>query len=449
MTKRAACCAGLLLAVVGVVCADEKVMLREELQAGDTWSVTIKFDAKGNQNAPAGDKATPLPFAAQGQFAYEEKVMPIDPEAKDLAGRTVRFYTQASLESSVRDSRTTRTLREAVRVVVNEIRGGRPFLFSPSGPLTVEEFDMLQGEAPMNTLLVGQLLSPELVAPGDAWKPADAVVAALLNLDAITTNAGEVKLVEVKDATARFEIGGKIEGQVSGATTKQALTGQIVFDRARKKIARIELTRDDDRGRGPVSHALKAQSSLTIERSFDAVAHVNSEAVANLPLAANAATEQLVYTQTDGQYRFHFPRGWAVLLNNPRVTLMRLLHNGDSIAQCNILAAPTVVAGSHMDPAEFRKQVQQALGQQFQKFIQEGEVPAAKGHWVYRLAAVGQSGDLPIVWYYYIAASPQGQQLVFIFQLDARRVDQFGPQDLAVIGSLEFESAKTATNRKE
>jgi hypothetical protein len=438
------------MALVGIVKADDKVMLREQLQPGDTWAVTIKFSAKGNQVAPAdGDKASSLPFSAQGLFAYEEKVLPIEPDAKDLAGKTVRFYTQASLESSVRDSRTTRTLRDSVRVVVNELRGGRPFLFSPSGPLTVEEFDMVQGEAPLNTLLIGQLLSPELVAPGDKWKPADAVVTALFNLDAITSNEVEVKLAEVKDETARFDIGGKIDGQVSGAVTKQTVTGRIQFDRARNKITRIELTRDDDRARGPVSHALKAQSTLVVERSFDAVVHVNSEAVAKLPVAANAATEQLVYTQPDGQYRFHYPRGWAVLLHNPRVTLMRFLRDGDSIAQCNILAAPTVVAGNHMDPAEFRKQVQQALGNQFQKFIQEGEVPAAKGHWVYRLAAVGQSGELPMVWYYYVAASPQGQQLVFIFQLDARRVDQFGPQDLAVIGSLEFELPKTATNRKD
>ena len=56
-------------------------------------------------------------------------------------------------------------------------------MFSPSGPLTQEELDLIT--IPANSLLVEQLLPDQDVAPGDKWQHNDDLLAALLNLDAI------------------------------------------------------------------------------------------------------------------------------------------------------------------------------------------------------------------------------------------------------------------------
>ncbi|MBI3461756.1 MAG: hypothetical protein HY000_01665, partial [Planctomycetes bacterium] len=49
----------------------------------------------------------------------------------------------------------------------------------------------------------------------------------------------------------------------------------------------------------------------------------------------------------------------------------------------------------------------------------------------------------------HLVASPQGQQLVFIFTLSSGFVDQFGAKDLALVGTLEFGPVRTASSKKE
>ena len=76
-------------------------------------------------------------------------------------------------------------------------------------------------------------------------------------------------------------------------------------------------------------------------------------------------------------------------------------------------------------------------------------MPAPQGHWVYRLAAVGAADGQPVVWYYHLVANSQGQQLVFIFTLSSRFVEQFGAKDLALVGSLEFAPVRTASSTRD
>ena len=75
-------------------------------------------------------------------------------------------------------------------------------------------------------------------------------------------------------------------------------------------------------------------------------------------------------------------------------------------------------------------------------------MPAEGGNWVYRVAAAGVDSNGPVLWYYFLVASPEGRQLVFIFALNADAVERFGPRDLAMIGSLEFTPLRTAAKEE-
>jgi hypothetical protein len=86
---------------------------------------------------------------------------------------------------------------------------------------------------------------------------------------------------------------------------------------------------------------------------------------------------------------------------------------GTVVAQCNVKKAPTVAPGRHQDPGQFREDVREALGDQFRRVFGEGTLdrPAGQGYG-YKMAVEGVVQDLPVVWYYYLLASPQGQQYV-------------------------------------
>jgi hypothetical protein len=59
----------------------------------------------------------------------------------------------------------------------------------------------------------------------------------------------------------------------------------------------------------------------------------------------------------------------------------------------------------------------------------------------------GRDGDLGIVWYYYLIASPAGDQLVVTYTLAARDAQAFGDQDVEMIGSLRWHSPPQAARR--
>jgi hypothetical protein len=50
----------------------------------------------------------------------------------------------------------------------------------------------------------------------------------------------------------------------------------------------------------------------------------------------------------------------------------------------------------------------------------------------------GREGDLGVVWYYYLVASPEGDQLLATFTLSQDHAKTFGEQDLRMVGSLRW-----------
>ena len=434
-----------------VLAADDKLTLREQSRPGDTAVVTLEYKANGELQASQRDKKSLLhKMTARARIVFEEKTLPAGETPKSSPRRALRYYTQSAVESSLDDKRSVADLRQSVRLIVCELRDGKPFLFSPSGPLTSEEFSLLEADAALDTLVLGDLLPTEPVAVGDKWTPSDLAVAAVFNLSAVTTNAIEAKLEKADAAIARVTLSGKLTGTASGATTQQSVAGHFVFDRQQAKITDVELTITEERGPSPIAWGLNAQAGFTLRRKFnEPIKRLNDEALAKLPTEPNEVTAQLVYVQPDGQFRFYLPRAWHVGDSSPRSAVMTMLDGGEFISECHVLAAPTVAAGTHMAADEFRNQVERALGNQFQRFLQEGEVPAPKGYFIYRLAVAGVSGGKPTVWYYHLAAGPQGHQLVFIFRLDPDQIDRFGALDVAMVSSIEFEPPRTVSNKKD
>jgi hypothetical protein len=437
--------------------AQDKITLRETTRLGDKCIVRMEFRAEGNLMVPqSSEKDKPQSFSAKGRMEYEEKIVSSEPKPEgDVASaaasslKGMRYYTASMVESVVENRRVARELREPVRLIVAEIREGRPFLFSPVAPLTVDEYEMVESDASLDTLTIAGLLPDGAVAQGATWRPSSESVAAIFNLTHIGNNELTVKLEKFDNATATLQLSGHVEGICSGTATLRTLSGQIVYDRNRSKIARLEVNHREERKAGPLTNALDVKANYALQRIFDTpFTQLKDADIAKVPTESNQASELLVYAQPENHYQVYLQRGWFVTVSHPQAAILRLLENGEFVSECHMLAAPTVAPGTHMKPDDFRNQVQAALGNQFQQFVQEGEVPAPRGLWIYRLAAAGMSNGQPAIWIYHVVAGPQGQQLVFIFRIHASQFDHFGAKDLAMVGTLEFEQPKTASSQK-
>jgi hypothetical protein len=132
-------------------------------------------------------------------------------------------------------------------------------------------------------------------------------------------------------------------------------------------------------------------------------------------------------------------RDWHTFWENPRLTVLKRLHDGQVIAQCNLMLGPPAGKGRHQDPNQFRDDIRRALKQRFVQFLGAGEVDGdPAGGFRYKVGVQGREGDLGIVWYYFLLAGPEGDQLLATFTLAADHAKTFGEGDLAVIGSLKW-----------
>lgn len=416
--------------------APQEFVLRDKTGGGQVLDVSADLKVIGNLEVRAGeDKAAALPLSVAGQFRYSEKRLADTTTVPEL--RSVRYYRTARADIEVDRQKSTPSLRPQMQLVVAQGQVQGPLFFSPGGPLTRDELDLLQ--LPGDSLLVPALLPTGPIAIGGTWTPPIEATQALMGLDAVGESDLTCTLADVNDGIATVDLSGSVSGGADGADTKLTLEGHLLFHLDGGYMTHLELVQREKRSIGHVSPGLDVEARVTVtQQPSETPRELSDDVLSAIPLEPNPAVVQLAFESSDGKLRFYYDRGWHVFYGDSRVTVLRLLDRGELIAQCNVSRMPAMAPGKHADPARFQQDVQKALKEQFQRFVQAGEVPVDDGRWVYRLSAVGAAGELPVQWIYYIVAGPSGEQAVFVYTMEAKLADRFGSRDLAMIGTVEF-----------
>src|SRR5688500_12502130 len=133
-----------LLAAGGPAPAQGPVRLREAFPAGYQYHVSSRTELTGELKLPAeGDKpAAAVKVEGRGAIEYDERVLGAGTPAEP-APKTVRVYRRIELGRTVGDQSQSAALRPAVRRLVLLRRGHREVPFSPDGPLTWDEIDLV------------------------------------------------------------------------------------------------------------------------------------------------------------------------------------------------------------------------------------------------------------------------------------------------------------------
>ncbi len=434
--------AGLLM--VGVMEAPETdgVLFRQEFQSGDVLETVIELEAQGAFLAgdPQKQDSEKAPrMTVQTRFEFVERVLSVDSAGVPVqAARWVREATSnIDGEDPIQPSRTT--IHPEITLLLVERGDRRAITFSPKGPLSRAEFEMVQG--PADPLDLGGLLPAGEVRIGDSWKVDDRAARSLSGYDALASNGLMATLETLDEEKAQIRLNGRIGGAVLGGTGSITCEGTFQWDRSAGRIVALEVQRQESREAGPVEAGLEFQSTLRLTRkpTEETPKELAEEALADLPERFPDDWRLLTHTAPDGRFSLLHDRDWHVFTEDDRQTVLRRIAQGEIIAQCNLIAAPKVAPGRHQDVNQFRDDLRKALGSRFGRFLSAGEVEGAPaGGFRYRVAAAGRQGEVPILWYYFLIASPDGDQLVAAFTLRESRADFFGDQDLRMIGSIEW-----------
>jgi hypothetical protein len=438
------------------------IVLHESERAGVSTRVHTELKAKGlhRPGIQPGDVKMPKPLVAEidTRFIFYERFVEVDSQGAARVARisqpsaepdrtegrpalkAVRHVVEAGLAVNGEVRMISALLRPEVRLLVAERQGrdGPVVVISPAGPLTWDEVQLVQGLG--DPLTLGDLLPEKPVAVGEHWRVRNSGARALSEYDTITANTLNAALESVDAVKARIRLKGQIQGSKQGAPGKMTCDGFFTFDRQVALIDHVDLNRDESRQPGPVEAGLDYKSTLTITRQVaEPPKTLTDAALAGVSLQITPERKLLRLDLPGRTAALLHDRNWDKFWEDRKSIVLKRLSGNQVIAQCNLMLGPQVAKGRHQDPAQFRGDIRRGLNKRFVRFIGAGEVDGRPaGGFRYKVAVEGREGQLGIVWYYYLLASPEGEQLLATFTMAEDHVQIFGDQDLEMIGSLEW-----------
>lgn len=410
--------------------------------AGAVDRVETKVEVGGDLTLVEDSKVKRLKMSVAADLVYHERTLDAPSERTGVL-RAMRHYERASAAIKIEDGAFQPALSEDRRLIANEIDGASVTLFSPRGPLTREELDLvdLQG----NTLILERLLPERPVALGETWKHGDALMTTLLRLDEVSKSDVQSTLSSVKDGAAVIEMSGKVEGATGGVSTEIEIKARYQFQLKAARVTWIAMLIKENRSIGHIGTGLDVVARLQTTVTPGAQSpQLTDAALADLPRNATAESPRLVYQPSDPQWQFTYDRKWFITAESADSLTLRLIDRGELVAQCNMAALGKIEPQKLVTLDGFQKDIQRALGKSFGQFVKAGQRANDAGYRVYRVVAQGEIQELPIMWIYHLVADASGRRVSFAFTLEGELFDQFGQADEALVASLRFRESEIA-----
>ncbi|MCA9153851.1 MAG: hypothetical protein KDA38_03655 [Planctomycetales bacterium] len=449
----------LILAVWGAtpgVSADSQGhLLRARHAPGSHLEVKTILEVDGSLRVnPDGKKVVELPLKLVANHQYAERWL--SPTRRTNSGdsgeqpATVRLYRKAEADMRIEDSSRQITLDDERRIVAVHLGEGRPKLYSPLGPITRDDLELIDVQG--NSALLDELLpsGEQRTKTGEGWTIDKAVIGYLLGLEAVSQSDVSAKLASVENDVAIIDIGGAVSGAVGGVASEIECKAKLNFDLKSQQITWLAMSIQEDRAIGHAEAGFKVTARLRMaiadSSDNDSVPELADDSLANLPIAYNLGSELLQFQSQPGGFRLLHDRRWRLMGDEAKLAVMRMVDQGDLIAQCNISNLPAFSLGKQLTLEAFHADIEKSLGDQFMQFTEASESLNQQQLRVLKCVATGNSSGLPIVWVYYHLSNDAGRRLAIGFTLEDRLLEQFAEADQVLVNSLEFTERATPSD---
>ncbi len=405
-------------------------------QPGQIDSVKVQLKVSGEGIDFVDQKEHREKMSVDCNLDYYEKTLAV-PTSGEGISRTVRAYNQAEVLIKIGDNEFKPALRPRRSLIVDEITPQGALLFSPRGPLTREELDLI--EVPGNSLLMDRLLPEKPVAVGETWKHSEKLMAQLLGLDEVGQTDVQSTLKEVTDRVARFEMSGNVAGAIDGVASEIEIKARYRFDLKLKRIDWSGMVIKEKRRSSPVSDGLDVAAVLQMTIVPAGPTERFSEAdLKDLPAQSSPELIRLSQSSKQGGWEIVYDRNWHIYRDQEDAAVLRRIEGGELIAQCNLSSLPQAKPDKSVSLEEFQEDIKRALAKEFQEFITAGQTIDQFGRRVLRVAVRGKASDLPILWTYYHITNQQGRQMGLVFTFEEKYAERFAKADQELVDALQF-----------
>lgn len=437
MTLRAAATLAAVLALCNAA-PGQSVNLTET--PADATRCTLELSLAGNLLVTQEKGRQPMRVEAKARLRFAERALIV---VDGMPAKSARHYDETAFSAVVGGDKLDRTLPADRRLVVAVRSSEGLDCYSPAGPVTRDELDLVTEH--FDPQCLPGLLPGREVKVGDTWALAPQAAQAACLFDGLIKHALTGKLVEVKDGVAVFTVEGTAEGIENGAKVSLAVTATGKFDPTKRRVVELVWKQKDERDQGPVNPASQVEATVTLKREpLPQLPPELSDAVlAVVPKAEPPALmTALRYADPKGRYQFVHPRDWHITGQTDAHLVLRLIDRGEFVAQATVSVWKKAEPGKHATPEEFKKMLGELTGWVVERVVEDAELPTDGGRWLYRVTAAGRMQDLPVVQSFHLLAGPQGDQLVVTSAMKPEKVKAVGTRDVELVNAIEFGAKK-------
>lgn len=394
-----------------------------------------KVDPKANPN----EGAMLVPMSVHASLEYDERHF--------SATRSARHYQTAEATIKTGDTGKQPKLSADRRlmitdVVANDEASKQVSLYSPAGPLSRQDLDLV--DVIGCTTVINGLLPTEPVAEGDEWIIDADVMGPLLGLDSVAFCEVTSLLDDGNAKFARFQFAGTVHGTVDGSATEFDVRAIGLFSRERKQITQVNLAIREDRKVGPATPGFKGVAKARI-----ALRQIGRSA----PLAkidANAEPEtqlkQLALNADQQGFRLQHDRGWYLAGEERQSVTLRRVDRSQLVAQSTFTTLPPKKADRQVTLEQFEKDIRFSLGNTLGELVSTEQWTNPAGCQCLGLVARGEVQGVPVEWRYYLAApAGDGHSISLATTVEQSAVEDAGQADRDLVNALELVEPKKAS----
>lgn len=379
-------------------------------------------------------KSTAIPLTVAAHLRYTDRALTA--KGDEILRRSVRLYELAEAKMKVGKGEIANTLTADHQTIVLQESKDRTDLFSPTGPLTREELELLS--VPGDSGLLGSLLTAKKVKLGASWKPSQEILTRLLRLEIINQSDVVLTLTKVEQEVACLTIAGKVSGGVDGVTSELELNGKLNFDLGKKCCTWLALNLKEDRAPSSGTPGFKTTSQIRVALApSDLPPELSDEGLADLKTTPDEATKLLQLKARQNFELVYEPR-WHVVSDQSDLTVIRLTDRGDLVAQANISRLSPLGEGEQLTLEAFQAGLKSSLGTTFGDFVEAGESLSDSGLRVLRVVVSATVSEVPIHYVFYHLSDDHQNRLSLAFTMDADNAERFARAEETLISSLRF-----------
>jgi hypothetical protein len=279
----------------------------------------MRVELSGSLSLPADKKQSAQQLKVSGSSAleYDEKVL--DADRAGQVEKTIRIYRRADFRRLVGDRPQESSIRPAVRRLVVLRHDQAEVPFSPDGPLTWNEIDLVRTD--VFTPALQGLLPAQAVRVGNSWSGSLAAIQELTDMERVDEGQLHCRFEEITTIAGRrygrISFAGAVQGINEDGPNRQQLDGYVLFDVVAHHLSYLSLKGQstlldkDGKAQGNV------EGQFVLTRQLRHSPDLAATELKNLVLQPNEENTLLVFESPDLGVRFVYPRRWHVAAADP------------------------------------------------------------------------------------------------------------------------------------